>query len=456
MSARRPPRGARRWAPALAALLLWPGAGGAVPDPAAADRAFDPASEGWDGLAYLRETAAQAEVALEIADALDWGALRGDESLVVIAPHAELDGHGQRQLAAFIAAGGRLVLADDFRAGASWAQAFGVRRVPELGQAPEALDGLAAFPSFAGAALGRFLGYRVDAVALNHPSGWVVEPLPEGRAAAPRPSRAALGRAVDGVRAWLIEVRLGRGRALLLSDSSALINAMVRGWHGNKQFAANLLRWGCYADQPCTVRLLSNLAATRGAFVARQPGAGAAGRASLRELADQGLRWLAELLRQRGMAPAGWLLALLGLTAPALLAARLPAARLPRRAPTRPRQARLRATVEAWLRQPDADYQRPARQLGAHLGRTLWQAAHGGDAGGADAAAPAAPEAAIAALVERGRLSPEAGLRLREAALALERARLAEERVDRARFAALAAEVEWAEQVLRHTRRRAP
>ena len=405
-----------------------------------AEADFDPERDGWNGLRYLRDTAREAEVELDVRRQLDWSTLSGKEILVVVAPHASLDARDESSLQAFVRHGGRVVLADDFRAGASWVRGFGIRRVAQPGAAPATVPGRPAMPIFLGAEVGPFLGFQVDEITLNHPAAWVVEP-------APGVERVAHGRYVDGVRAWLVEARLGQGRLLALADPSVLIDAMLRTYHGDKQFAANVLRWGCYAGESCRVLLLPNLRALRGVFT---PPAGEGGRPpGLLTAFERGLERLAAVLKRREMVPVGWLATLLALLLPALLAARLPRARMAALGARVPDESRLGATVAAWLARPDADYRRPARQLAGQFAR-LVQTALGQDP--TETPTPAELRADIARLSEAGRLPRQAVSRLGDVLENLTELTSVDADVDRARFNHLAAEVEWAEHVLRHTR----
>jgi hypothetical protein len=434
-------------AAALNAAGLNAAAAAAAAAPEAA-RDFDPTHAGWNGMAYLVETAKEADVAIEVGDVLDFGQLRGDEVIVVVAPRRALDEAQRAQLLRFVAAGGRVVLADDFAAGASWLTGLGIRRLPTAGASTSHVEGRAQMPVFSGRELGAFLGFQVGDVTLNHPASFVVDPMsPDSplRREGLELERHALGRYADGVRAWLVEVRVGRGRLLALADPSVLIDGMLRGYHGDKQFAANLLRWGCYAGERCAVTLLSRVAEVRGVFTPQGPRGDAGARPDLFAVLRRGLARIGELARRPELAPLRWLLALLALALPPLLVARMPRAQLPLTAAPRREHSRLHDTVAAWLAQPAADFRRPARQLAVHLSRLVVPTERRDGVGIAEL------RDSIAGLVEQGRLSARAGQRLGEVVAALGEVASGEHEVDRARFTAIAAEVEWAEHVLSHT-----
>ncbi len=460
------------------AAMDW--AEGSLPDATGVD--FDPDRPGWNALRYLRTTAEEAEVKLQVRRTLDFASLRGDEILVVVAPTVVLGTDGRQQLLAFVRAGGRLIIADDFRAGASWMEPFGLALHDRPGAAPGLVEGRPGLLRFPGAALGGVLGYQVHELVLNHPAAITSQAAAntEPAGAATRHERGTIARHVhgryeDGVRSFLSEVQLGRGRVLALADSSVLIDGMLRTFHGNKQFAANLMRWGCFRGEPCQVALLPNLAQVSGVFrpapdlrpSGRPPGA-------LQALAAA-LDGLAAALRTPAARWLGGALTLAALLLPLWRFGRLPPPRLPPSAGGAPARGRLQETIEAWMMRPEADFRQPARLLAQRLARRLHAAAReleGDDpsgvrrpaplrpgGGAADATEEPAPDASLARLpplIERlraqGGITRATARRLDEVVAAFGEVALAAEPIDRGRFASLAAEIEWAEHVLSHTR----
>ncbi len=452
------------------------------PDEAGVD--FETEQPGWNALHYLRTTADEAEVTLQARRTLDFATLRGDEILLVVAPVTTLSAEGRQQLLAFVRAGGRLIIADDFRAGASWMSPFGLALHDRPGAAPGVVEGRPGLLRFPGVAVGGALGYQVRELVLNHPAAITTEAsAAKGEAAslASRPDRSptarlAQGRYEDGVRAFLYEVQLGRGRVLALADPSVLIDGMLRAFHGNKQFAANLLRWGCYRGEPCRVALLANLAAVTGVFRPApdlRPGGRPQG--ALQALAAA-LDGIAEALRSPAARWFGGALTLATLLLPLWRFGRLPQPRLPPSAGDAPARGRLQETIEAWMMRPEADFRQPARLLAQRLARRLQEATHEleGDVllrasrGGSKPPLAAASEATeqpvtadaslarLQAQIERlraqGGISSATARRLGEVVAAFGEVARAAEPIDRARFASLAAEIEWAEHVLSHTR----
>lgn len=409
---------------------------------------FDPASDAWNGLGYLLETAREAHVQVEVSDRLDWSAVSSDEVLLVIAPNVG-PGRNGSELRRFIQAGGRLIVADDFRAGDRWIRSFGMQLLQRPGPSKRYAAGVRHLPKLAGGtALGEFLGYHVKDVVLNHPASLIATPVRGWQ-------HRALGRFEDGVRAWAMEAwRPGeQGRVLGVSDPSLFINAMVRRFYGNKQASANVLRFFCFEGETCRVRLLSNLQHVDGTFKSKTTSTGMDWgiRRHLRSLMET----IATLLTQRSLRPLWWLLVVFAMVAPMVRFARLPGPLLPPAAPDRDNQGRMRHTVRAWLARPGADYRRPARQLAQHLTRTVEHADYevSGRGRALDASKPSASlQETVDRLVRRGHLAAASGRRILELVTVLEEvAERVAEPVGRERFTQLAAEVDWAEQVLSHT-----
>ena len=415
---------------------------------------FDPRSSAWNGLSYLLRTAEEAKVDVEVRAELDFDDLDPRTVLMLVAPRIGPGDH-LPSLKRYLGAGGRMVVADDFRAGFRWLQPFGIDVRNRAGPSDEHIAELRFLPRFDIRDLGSHLDFydkrtpTKPRVVLNHPASLVVrEALPSGQKGAIR------GWFSDHARGWLAEVE-GPARVLALADSSALINAMLRGFYGNKQLAANLMRYYCYLGEPCKIRLVANLGAVRGSFDAAKWGSGDLPGVQNRDLRAR-LRHtttrLADMLRKDELSILWWALILFCLAAPVVVGSRTRPPLLPPRTQTAKRRTRLHETVAAWLAVHDADYRQPARLLAGHL------------AGLVHAAAPAQPHrdqapltvhempSAIDGLVASGRLSAKAARRIGDVVLALREVAGAHQgEVDRQRFTTLAAEVEWAEHVLSHT-----
>ncbi|GEM_PF-3290964 len=431
---------------ALTALLIT-----AIPTVASAD--FEPESPAWSGLSYLVATAREANVDVEIRGDLDWSALNPDTIVMLVAPQVG-PGDTLPSLKRFFESGGRMVVADDFRAGFQWLRPFGVHMHNRPGPSTRHVASVRFLPSFRLDEVGGYLGFhdqnasRKPDVVLNHPASLVVaDHPPEGL------STQVHGWFGDRARGWLAEVS-GRARLLALADSSALINAMLRGFYGNKQLAANVMRFFCYEGEPCKVRLISNLRRVHGSFEASMwpEAAGGPKRRNLRSRLRQFATRISDLLARRELRLLWWALLVVGLAAPVVIASRTGRPLLPPRSGLARHRTRLHNTVRAWLSVADADYRQPARLLAGHLARLVAQSAGGNNTARTVEDTTHGLQQAIESLIRSGRISAQAGQRVGDVVVALREVAGAQPtEVDRQRFTALAAEVEWAEHVLSHT-----
>lgn len=222
---------------AFSMIALLPGQAGA----AASEPDFSAAEEGWQGLSEFTRLAADSlgPERLKVVAQIDYSTLAPGDALVVLHPEVELD---SRSLTAFLAAGGRLALFDDFGLGTSFFRTFGIERVPAPPDARFSLRGdpdLAIATPFeetvAGARIGRhpMLG-GIDQVVTNHP-----------RALEHPDLTPLLGiEKNDGtlVPILVTGVIAGRGRLVAGSDPSIFINLMLR-YPGNRKLASGLLSY---------------------------------------------------------------------------------------------------------------------------------------------------------------------------------------------------------------------
>lgn len=206
----------------------------------------------WNGLGYLLTTAAEAKVEVEVVDTLDLERLRPSDVLFVFYP-AKLDADA---IHAFIRDGGHVILADDRGDGAELLRRLGVRRNPR-GPSRHAswyqgMDGMPVLHP----QLDHFLFFNVDEVVANYPA-----------------AMAGAGEPVlsfdDPNERLVVEVRVGRGALLAIGDASLFLNQMLRRFYGNKQFAANALRYYCERD-PCALKVLGPTATTTGSYRPRR------------------------------------------------------------------------------------------------------------------------------------------------------------------------------------------
>lgn len=237
-----------------------------VPDLASA-ASFDPNDTGWEGTRGFVDVARESlgGARIWVVDTLDWSLLTPQDGLVVIHPERTVDGD---EMAAFLRAGGRVAVIDDFGMGDRIVQRYGVKRGP----APrEPLLMLRSNPQLAIAepvretAGGRTVGVHPvvadvtrlvtnHATTLTHPDLSVVL-----RIRARDDSDAAL--AVAG--------QVGKGRLFAMGDPSAVMNLMLR-YSGNRAFADGLVKylvdddvWGARQGK---LYFVSNRFSEKGAF----------------------------------------------------------------------------------------------------------------------------------------------------------------------------------------------
>jgi len=238
------------------------------PARAAAARAFAYNDPGWEGtselLSIARRTLGHARVRL--VSELDYHALSGADRLLILAPGRELD---VDSLTAFLEAGGRLALLDDFGHGETVFSHFSVTRRSgllfpreSLGQNPNLAVARPSGSSAPPEASLHPLLLGVDRVVLNHPTVLVhtgltpILEIPSERG--PNPA-VAITAVVGGEK---------RGRILMMSDPSSVINLMLR-YPGNRAFAEGIVRYlaeGSSGATTGTLYLLANDFAERGSF----------------------------------------------------------------------------------------------------------------------------------------------------------------------------------------------
>ena len=259
----------------LSLLFGWSGA-------AQADYGYE--DEAWNGLAYLATTAEEASVQLGATEVVDLEQLRPRDVLWILYPTKELP---VRDLVAFVREGGRLILADDHGTSGPLLEALGVeRRARPTGPSESFAEGRPSLPILLTDAP-HFVFFNVDEVVANHPAAISGEGTP-------------LLSFAGGQEHLVSEVRLGAGQVLVISDPSIFVNAMLRRFYGNKQFAANVLRVYCPRDT-CHVTLALPATTYTGSY---RKGLGMMGDAPavFRDaglMIDEGLSWFSGLLSGR-------------------------------------------------------------------------------------------------------------------------------------------------------------
>jgi hypothetical protein len=290
--------------PLFPALVCGGAARAAAPPTLLPVAPLDPGGEDWEGLAQFVRLA-QKELGTKRALAeprLELGGLTGEDAIVLVHPDGPIE---PEELSAFMAAGGRVVLLDDYGTGSGLLAHFGIRRVP-LPRRPAQM--LRNNPALAIAEpVGTHAGLRGAAhVVTNHATGLS---SPSGTKILPLLAVRAQGEP-DGLLA--AEVTVGRGRLLVVGDASIAMNSMLR-YPGNRALASALIRYAGtkspldgHEAHEGTVYILANNAALKGSFV-RGPSVASAMRRAFAETIE-GLR--------RGMPPSASYLAavLMGLS----------------------------------------------------------------------------------------------------------------------------------------------
>lgn len=208
---------------------------------AASAAAFDVNDTSWEGtselLALARERLGRERV--RIVKKLDYGALKPADGVLILHPEVELE---FREVSAFLAAGGRLAVLDDFGSADRFLAHYHVFRVQApLRPAASLRDNPAL--AFAVPAVQAVAGQEqnlhpivanVERIVTNHPSALTNPNL------TPILTIPALGEpdatlAVTGVIA-------GRGRLFAMADPSTLVNLMMR-YPGNRALAQGLVEY---------------------------------------------------------------------------------------------------------------------------------------------------------------------------------------------------------------------
>ncbi len=197
-----------------------------APTRARADADYAPGSDAWNGLSQLVAAGRDIGVRVETPARLDVGTLAPDDGLLLVYPTAALPVDA---VGAFLKAGGRVALADDYGTGAALLTAYQITRRPPDPAAGLRLRGndalLVARPEGA-----HPLGEGVGALITNHPEEVRhrdLEPI------------FAFDR---GGGALVLAGAVGAGRLVSIGDPSVLINNMLQ-FRGNRRFATNLVRY---------------------------------------------------------------------------------------------------------------------------------------------------------------------------------------------------------------------
>ena len=224
----RGPSPATLFAGVVAALIAVASAASATP--------LDPKGQDWEGYAQLVQMA-RDELGASHAltpTTLDYHKLDRTDGIVLVHPENALD---VDELSAFMRAGGRVILLDDYGTGDALLARFGIRRVP-LPQRPLAmLRGNPALAIAEGASAHATVR-DVGRVVTNHATGLEHKAL--------SPVLVVRG---DGEPDVLVGVAgaVGQGRLMAIGDSSVLMNSMMR-YPGNHSLAMSVIRYAIEDD----------------------------------------------------------------------------------------------------------------------------------------------------------------------------------------------------------------
>lgn len=273
----------------LLLLLMLPGRASATP--------VDPKGQDWEGYAQLVQMAREELGASHVLTpgTLDYRKLDRTDGIVIVHPENALD---VDELAAFMRAGGRVVLLDDYGTGDALLAHFGIRRVPLPQRPAEMLRGNPALAIAEGASAHATVR-DVGRVVTNHATGLEHKAL--------SPVLVVRG---DGEPDVLVGVAgaVGQGRLMAIGDSSVLMNSMLR-YPGNHALGVSVIRYAVEDDvwgkRGGKLYVVANDFGQAGSY--RGGGADESQVDDLRRVLEEAL----ETLRHGGMPPlAAYLLAL--------------------------------------------------------------------------------------------------------------------------------------------------
>jgi len=247
----------------LAICLCWAGVAGA-------SFSFD--DDGWDSATELVRIARSRIGAdrVVVPRELDWEALRPADGIIILHPERKLD---YVESLAFLRAGGRIALLDDYGRGVSLLERFRIQRVEaprnpaeSIRDNPHLAVAVPAIQVVAGQEQGRHpIVAGVSQLVTNHPTGLVHPNLTPVLTIPGARNEPDVTLAVTGIIA-------DRGRLLAMGDPSAVINLMLR-YPGNRAFAEGLVdylveddSWGARGGK---LYLLANDFPQRGSYEGR-------------------------------------------------------------------------------------------------------------------------------------------------------------------------------------------
>jgi hypothetical protein len=197
---------------------------------------FDPVGQDWEGLSQLIHLA-QSELGASrvvLPPALPLGELKREDGVFLVHPERALD---LDEVTAFMRAGGRIVLLDDYGTGTGLLTRFGIRRVSLPVHPTEALRGNAALAIARQASLHPIVR-ELGRVVTNHATGLEQPAL--------SPLLVVHGAGEPDVVVALAGV-VGQGRLVAIGDASIPMNAMMR-YPGNRVLSRELVRYAVEDD----------------------------------------------------------------------------------------------------------------------------------------------------------------------------------------------------------------
>ncbi|MEZ4404604.1 MAG: DUF4350 domain-containing protein [Kofleriaceae bacterium] len=210
----------------VAVVLALAGRAGADDAPPLAD--YDPTSSAWNGMATFSKLASGLGYEVFPVGTLEWSDLDAEDILVLVYPLQRVE---PSRLAAFIGAGGNVIVADDFGAAAPALSRLGLLRAEvNTAVASRYYRSLPYAPIATPMAPSHPIARGVSEVVTNHPA--VLSQVTG--------ATAVIG--FDGGGAVVVAGERGTGRFIVVSDPSILINRMAQ-FPGNLTLAVNMLRW---------------------------------------------------------------------------------------------------------------------------------------------------------------------------------------------------------------------
>ena len=209
--------------------------------------AFELNDAGWEGASELLEIA-RAEIGAARVHAvavLNWNEVQPEDGVLAVHPLQAMD---EGDTAAFMKAGGRLAILDDYGRGDETLSRFRIERIPPPSRPVSALRNKSAL-AIAEPVVDVVAGHsggphpvvaHVQQLVTNHPMGLRHPNL------SPVLRIRAIGEP-DVVIA--VAGQVGKGRLFAMSDPSATINQMLR-YPGNRAFVAGLVRYLVDDDGP--------------------------------------------------------------------------------------------------------------------------------------------------------------------------------------------------------------